>query len=215
MANVFLQFPALVQRFGIVPRHLVHVGAHEGQEVPYYRAAGVGHITLVEPIPELAEKLRADHPDAHVIEAACGSTVGTATLHIPRRSNMATLTTPGPRDGRTRAVTVTVLPLSQIQADAEVPPNIAVIDAQGRELDVLNGADLGDLDLVIVETVTVRDDTMASHYPDVVAHMADAGFVQADAWARDQDWVAQWARGKGQPRTGGQVLDVAFVKVPS
>ena len=31
----------------------MHVGAHEGQEMPFYREAGIGQITLVEPIPAL------------------------------------------------------------------------------------------------------------------------------------------------------------------
>lgn len=36
---------------GLRPRHVLHVGAHLGQEVPHYRAAGIKRIRLVEPTP--------------------------------------------------------------------------------------------------------------------------------------------------------------------
>jgi FkbM family methyltransferase len=36
---------------------IVHVGANEGQEVPVYLAAGVKKIHLIEPIPEISDRL--------------------------------------------------------------------------------------------------------------------------------------------------------------
>lgn len=211
MGNVFAAFPALVERLGLRIEHLVHVGAHLGEEVPYYRAAGVKIVTLVEPNPDLAERLRAEHPPEAVYGMACGRVPGTATLHIPRRTNMATLATPQRADGRTRTVEVDVVPLAMIQAAQKVPPDAAVIDAQGRELDVLAGARLADLALVVVETCTVPDPTMAAPYEAVSAFMAAAGFAEADRWTRDQDWVARWARGRASS-TGGEVRDVAYLK---
>lgn len=212
MGSVFRAFPDLVTRLGLDVRHLVHVGAHQGEEMPYYRQAGVGHVTLVEPIPWLAAKLRADHPDATVVEAACDSTPGRAVLHIPRRTNMATLATPQRRDGHVRALAVEVTTLARIQATAAVPPDAAVIDAQGRELDVLEGADLTALDLVVVEACTVNDPTMAAPYPAVAARMAAAGFTETDRWVRDYTFVARWARGPGQPVQRGEVRDVVFTR---
>jgi FkbM family methyltransferase len=212
VANVFRAFPALLDRLGVEPRHLVHVGAHEGQEVPFYREAGIRRVTLVEPIPELAARLRVEHPDATVVEAACGSAERRAVLHVPRRSNMATLATPQKADGRTSRIEVQVVTLESVQAAAVPPPDMAVIDAQGRELDVLAGADLAALELVVVETCTVDDPTMASPYRDVATVMAGAGFVEAERWVRDYDWVARWARGRNQTGRHGEVRDVVFVK---
>lgn len=212
MGTVFAAFPDLVARLGLRIEHLVHVGAHQGEEMPHYRAAGVGHVTLVEPIPELAERLRADHPDTTVIEVACGSRPGRATLHIPRRTNMATLATPQRADGRTRPVEVQVATLTQIQGVSDPPIDAAVIDAQGRELDVLEGALIDELDLVIVETVTVPDATVAADYGTVSAWMAARGFTEADRWVRDQDWVTRWARGPGQPCRGGEIRDVIYMR---
>lgn len=212
MANVFHQFPALLTELDVEPRHLLHVGAHEGQEVPYYRQAGIEYLTLVEPIPDLATMLRLEHPDARVVEAACGTTDGWAELHIPRLTNMATLQDPQPQDGPTRVIPVPVVTVAELQAETDPQPNMLVVDAQGRELDVLRSAVLDGVDLVVAETVTVPDPTMAALYGEVSAYMLNAGFVEHTRWERDQDWVAEWARGRGQPRTGGRVLDVVFVK---
>lgn len=212
MGSVFTAFPATVDRLGLHIEHLVHIGAHRGEEMPYYREADVRHVTLVEPIPELAERLRNEHPDVTVIEAACGSHWGRATLHVPRRTNMATLAAPQRADGRTRPIEVQVATLAQIQAVSDPPIDAAVIDAQGRELDVLESAIIGELDLVIVETCTAPDPTIAADYDDVAAWMSARGFTEADRWVRDQDWVTQWARGPGQPARGGEIRDVVYIR---
>src|SRR5690606_20881805 len=61
----------LLADLGVEPAGIVHVGAHRGQEVPDYRAAGFGRITLVEPEPRLAERLRHKFPDCEVHETVC------------------------------------------------------------------------------------------------------------------------------------------------
>jgi FkbM family methyltransferase len=205
--NVFAAFPALVARLGVDPAHLVHVGAHEGQEMPFYRAAGFRRITLVEPIPDLAARLRAAYPDAEVVEAACSDRHGTAALHLMRRSNMSTLAAPGRGDRTAGAVRVELVTLATVAPSA----NVAVVDAQGHELAVLAGANLARLDLAVVETCTVADPTMAAGYDQVVAFMHRAGFGEVDRWTRDYQQVARWARGR-TPRDRGEIRDVIFAR---
>ena len=82
MASVFVDFPHLVEKLRIQPTHIIHVGAHRGEEVQFYKEAGAGHITLVEPIPELAELLRDRYEEdatVTVVESACGPAPTTAT----------------------------------------------------------------------------------------------------------------------------------------
>jgi FkbM family methyltransferase len=209
VANVFQAFPALIARLGFTPGHLVHVGAHEGQEMPYYREAGIKRITLVEPIPELAAQLRADHPDSTVVEAACGPAAAHANLHIMQKTNLSTLAAPRRGDRVDHVIAVNVRRLDDIAPDADA----AVIDAQGMELDVLAAAPWPSLRLVIVETSTIHDPTMASSYSTVAALMAGQGFIEADRWVRDYDMVNRWGRGDyGQRATGGEIRDVAFIK---
>lgn len=208
--NVFRNFPALVASLGIDPRHIVHCGAHLGEEVVWYLEAGFRRITLIEPIPDLAAKLRADHRDAEVVECACSDAPGDAVLHLMRRTNMSTLLPPARGDRTAGSIRVSVRRLDDVAPDA----NVAVIDAQGLELAVLRGANLAALDLVVVETCTVPDRTMAAGYDDVVAFMTGRGFALVDYWARDYGFVHRWARGRATQQQG-EVRDLIFAKETS
>lgn len=183
-------------------QHLVHVGAHEGEEVPYYLAAGLPRVTLVEPIPHLAAALRAKYPSVTVVEAACSDAAGVATLHIPTRTNMATLL---PTDGST--VEVELRRLDEVAPDADA----AVVDVQGHEFAVLAAAPWGSLRLLMVETCTVDDPILAPLYDEMVAFMADRGFVEVTRLTRDYDYIQRWAYGR-TTRTGGEVRDVVFAR---
>lgn len=213
MGNVFHAFPELLDRLDVEPRALIHVGAHHGEEFPFYRAAGFeqDQVTLVEPNPAAASLLRTSFPKARVVECACSDEPGEAVLHVMRRTNVSTLVTPDRRDRVTGTVRVKVRTLANVQAEAPGPPNVVVVDAQGLELAVLRGADLAAVDLAVVETCTVPDRTMASGYGDVSAFMAAAGFFEVDRWTRDQDWVSRWARGR-RSTTGGEIRDVVFAR---
>jgi FkbM family methyltransferase len=201
-AELRAAFAALLSQYGI--QHLVHVGAHEGEEVPYYVEAGVQRITLVEPHPKLAAKLRERWPDCEVVEAACSDEAGSATLHVPMRTNMATLL-----DGLEGVIGVEVqtVRLDEIAPDADG----AVIDVQGHELVVLSAAPWDSLRLLMIETCTVDDPTLAPPYDTVVAYMAERGFVEAARLIRDYDWIQRWAYGR-KTDTGAEVRDVVFAR---
>jgi FkbM family methyltransferase len=212
MASVFSGFPHLVSALDVEPRHLIHVGAHKGEEVQFYLEAGMERITLVEPIPELAEDLRQSFPFASVVEAACNAEPGRATLSIMSKTNLSTLGEPQKADTVVREVEVDVVRLDSIQGDA----NIAVIDAQGLEVYVLMGADLIMFDLVIAECSTVFDPTIAASYDELDDFMAAAGFREVNKWARDYQWINRWRRGpkaRHASRERGSVYDVAYARL--
>jgi FkbM family methyltransferase len=185
------------------PRHLVHVGAHEGEEVPYYRAAGIQRITLVEPIPELAARLRGTFVDVQVVEAACSDVDGTAVLTVPARTNMASLV-PGLAG---RQLEVVTRRLDGIAPDADA----LVVDVQGHEFAVLAAAPWDSLRAVVIETCTVDDPTLSPPYDATVEYMAGRGFAELAWFARDYDWIQRWAY-RRTTRTGGEVRDVIFVR---
>lgn len=197
--------PQLLGRLGVKASHVVHVGAHDGEEMPFYEAAKFEKITLVEPDPTLAGRLRAKWPYVEVVEAAAGAKGGKAKLLLMPVSNMNTLVESNFAPVGT--VEVKVVRLKDIAKTA----NVAVIDVQGLELDVLKGADLSRYDVVMVETCTVEDPTMASTYSDVTAHMDANGFEVIEYWTRDYQWVANWGR-KRRPTESGEVRDVVYAK---
>jgi FkbM family methyltransferase len=201
-------FPRLLARLGVEARHVVHVGAHDGEEMPYYESAKFEKITLVEPDPALAHQLRAKWPYVEVIEAAVGLRKHDAVpLYVMPVSNMNTVIATG-LDAPKSIVNVKMVRLRDIAKDA----NVAVIDVQGAELDVLKGADLTRFDLVLVETSTVPDTTMASTYSDVTDYMISQGYEVVEYWTRDYQWVAKWGR-KRHHKDVGEVRDVVYARV--
>jgi FkbM family methyltransferase len=141
--------PGLMAQHGVQPRGVVHVGAHKGEEVSLYRRLGFARIVLVEPHPTLADELR-QLAGVEVVQAACGAQTGTATLYVTEKTMQSSLLPPVRKTVQDR-VTVPVRRLADI-TDHKV--NVAVVDVQGAELDVVAGADLGRLDLVILEAHT-------------------------------------------------------------
>jgi FkbM family methyltransferase len=206
--NVFSKFPEMMAHVGVPAKHLVHVGAHVGQEMPYYHQVGFEQITLVEPIPALAAKLRVLFNDVRVVECACASEPGTRDLHIMNITNLSTLVEPTEVDRVEHTIQVEARRLDEVAPDA----NVIVVDAQGLELDVLESADLSAVELAVVETCTVRDETMAAYYDDVLAYMTQHGFTEVDRWVRDYAWVAKWGRGT-RPTEDGEIRDVVFHRV--
>ena len=185
--------PGLLAGLGIPPRGVVHVGAHTGQEVPLYRAAGFARIVLVEPNPYLAAQLRG-MDGVEVVEAACASAAGTRTLHITERDKLSSLYRPLTRPV-VAAVGVRAYRLADLIDDTV---NVAVIDVQGAELEVVSGAPLDTLDVVVVETHSRSKYAGAPGYAEAVTSMGRLGWRVAAEWPHD-------------PK--GKCRDVAFVKV--
>lgn len=172
---------------GIHRAGIVHVGAHKGQEVPYYRRAGFERIVLVEPNPARADQL--DRlPGVEVHRCAASTRRGGATLHLTRYDTQASILRP---HGRTTAtVEVPTRPLADLQTGC----NVAVLDVQGSELDVLRSADLTALDALVVETCTkVRYDGAATREE---IHDFLAGWTHLGAFEHRQPWLADevWRR---------------------
>jgi len=176
-AWTFGQLPAALAELDVHPKRVLHVGAHLGQEVPHYRAAGIDTITLVEPTPKNAEYLRSTYPDVTVVEVACGSKPGPAMLGIGAGDGAWNTIRPSAGD----AVPVTVVPVYEIQGVADM----IVVDTQGTELDVLDSASLDWLRLVVVEVSTVGSPE-ASSLDDVTAHMRGRGWQLRLLWSHDR-----------------------------
>ncbi len=74
---------ALVAAHGVMPRGVIHVGAHTGDEVPGYLAIGFRHVLLIEADPTLAAGLADRFRDtAAVTVAACAVTDRDGTVDL-------------------------------------------------------------------------------------------------------------------------------------
>lgn len=201
-----------LSKLGLGANHVLHIGGHQGQEVEFYKESGVEKITLVEPIPELAQQLRSKFDGVQVLEYAIGLEEGPKEFHVMNPTNVSTLLEPLSEDRVSRKITVEVKTLENI---TEPDMNLLVVDTQGTELEVLESGKnvLSQFEGVIVETCTVQDKTMASLYDDVVDFMRSQGFHSRVFWPRDYTGVVRFARGpKAEARPGEQIRDVVFTR---
>lgn len=181
-AWTFARLPEVLASHGIPADWVLHIGAHHGEEVEVYRQCGFEQISLVEPDPRSARLLHDRYggdPDITVWAcAAVAEKAGTATLHYAGRTVWSGLRPHPSATGQ--QVTVDTVALNTIQHDA----NVLVIDTQGTELEILSAADLGRLDLVIVET-TRRPGDGAALYDDAVTDMRRRGWQVTEEWVHD------------------------------
>jgi FkbM family methyltransferase len=196
---------AIVERFlDALPPDLalggvIHVGAHEGQEVDAYLARGCTRIVLVEANPEACRVLRerfGGRPEVHIIEAAALDHDGTATLrmHTSRRGStepasilelkrfkeiVRTLATPTTIEVSAARLD-TLLEREGIDAAAFQLLNV---DVQGVELQVLTGAErtLESVDAVLTEVHVVELYAGGASEGDVEAFLAERGFERVAA----------------------------------
>lgn len=193
----------LLDDLGIERAGVVHVGAHRGQEVPEYRSAGFGRIVLIEPEPRLAERLERKFTDCQVIRTAVGARRSQRRkFNVASQRKWSSLVDIPPDQSMTgeRIETVDRIDVEVcILPDVQDGCNVAVVDTQGTEHDVLAAADLDTLDLVIVETVA-------------------PGPVWRPAWRRDEAdaWFAErgWHAVHEFEHTAADVIDVAYAPAP-
>jgi FkbM family methyltransferase len=129
--------------------YFVDVGANEpkfkSQTWPLEEAGWRG--VLVEPLPDLAERLRRERPNSKVFQAACGAPGHAAemTFHVSEGASKSSLA-PYRIGEETKYVgtqQVRVLTLDEILAEAALPRvDFISIDVEGTQLDVLRGLDL-------------------------------------------------------------------------
>lgn len=172
---------------GIEPRGVLHIGAHLGEEIPYYRAAGFTSIHVVEPDPESVEVIRREWAGSDVVvtQRACGRQRRRDTFN---RNELAFFSGLVPRR-RGRARTVDTFDVEVVPAhDLQRGETVVVIDTQGTEIDVLLSVDLAGVELVIIECWDRSDRpkwecAAPLHMAD--KHLNRAGFRRAIRWVYD------------------------------
>lgn len=149
-----LRFMRRLRSLGVDRRGVIHVGAHEAQELPEYLAFGFERQLWIEPQPAIYDRLIAKLPKVPGVKAArvaCGDQPGQATMHVLENNDgmSNSLLEPKlhldeyPQYARGGTFTVNVARLDDVveeQGFKTTDFSLLAIDVQGFELHVLRGA---------------------------------------------------------------------------
>ena len=201
-----LDIAELLQTHRVSVRGLVHVGAHEGEELPAYRRIGDFPIALIEAHPGVHDRLAAimaDQVNVMTVHAAISDREGPVTLRVNINDECNSLLPIGtlsrllPTMVECATVEVPGRTLDGLFADwraagaAIADANVLVSDIQGAELMALEGARsiLPQFDAVILEVSF--DDLYAgcAQVEDIDQFMSRAGFSRvATVSTYHRDW---------------------------
>jgi len=172
---------------GATTGRCVEVGAFDGltYAVTYAFDAIGWDATLVEPVPSLWERAGANRPHARVVNAAlsrAGSS-GTATMrHLTgaalrdeAASHLAATdasATPRPRGAATQTIEVPMTTMDEVLEESPGAIDLAVIDVEGAELDLLDGFDL---DAHGVRVILIEDHSMGADAA-LLEHLTARGY---------------------------------------
>jgi FkbM family methyltransferase len=163
--------------------YCVEVGAYDGMtgSTTYLFEQKGWECLLVEPIPELASKIR-ENRSCRVVNCAVSGREGEATFYVAEHvEQMSTLDmTPGQRDwidevgGSLKEIIVPTRTLDSVLEDASFPRiDFMTIDVEGHEMDVLRGLSLERHR----PRVIILEDNTGSRHSDVKRHMELHGYV--------------------------------------
>ena len=147
-------------------RGCIHVGAHEGQEYPLYKAFGINNLIFYEPLPDNFKKLQANAkswaeeigPKPDLRNIALGNKVGSVEMHLEERGLSSSVLEPAhhleqyPQIEFNEQLEVPITKLDIEEFNRE-DFNFMNVDVQGYELEVLKGAvnTLPYMDLILAE----------------------------------------------------------------
>jgi FkbM family methyltransferase len=186
---VLITVPELAKYWGVSPKGIIHVGAHEAEESTQYKNAKWGNVIWVEAQPDKAELLRNRFlkTEDKVIEAAVWSTSGVPLeLHIMSSSastsllNLGTHLTAHPDISLSHSINIE----TQVLADL-IPDNsnadYLCLDIQGAELEAIKGFGSGLERIRWIYTEVNRDELYENCclVDDLDAYLEDRGFTRA------------------------------------
>lgn len=179
-----MDWPRLLADNNVEARGVCHVGAHEGQEVPLYQQLGFQSIFLVEADPKLAADLESKYGHTNgvtVLPFAVGADSGCLPFHRVLRDQQYNSLLEPINLGNVQKFEVPIWPLRK-WITHEAPVNVLVVDTQGSELQVLEGADLRSIDMIVVEVGTVAKYEGQVMREDVEAYMEAHGWRPVFEW---------------------------------
>ena len=218
---------------------VIHVGAHQGQEVINYRKLGISPIVLIEANPKLVKGLHEKfdtESDIEIIEGAISDTKGKVTFNIAsfdQSSSLLNLKKHAelyPKITYTDAIEVETFTLNQCIADLSKQrsdvskANLLMMDIQGAELMALRGGVkiLEQIDAIQLEVNYAELYEGCPSIWDIDAFLKPLGFIRYETnTPSSPDWgdalyvrrpiIANSNIGN-MGRFGNQILQYAFLR---
>jgi FkbM family methyltransferase len=158
-------YRALFLRHQVQPRGLIHVGAHEGEEIAKYRGAGVERVLFIEGDPATFSRLKQNlgaESDVLCLQQLVSDQPGKVPFHrmtMAQSNSLLPLKMHSqlyPSITEAETIELSTNTLDDTLNSAGIPKtdyNVLVIDVQGAEYKVLLGASetLASIDAVITE----------------------------------------------------------------
>lgn len=149
----FLHPLKLLAGYDLRMKNILHIGAHTGQEAPFYKALGIENVVFVEAIPTVFEKLQknlAAYPAYKGINAVCSEESGkevqfNVSSNEGGSSSMLGLGNHArlyPEISYVETLTLQTVTADDLVAEqcGDAAFDFVVLDTQGAELHVLRGA---------------------------------------------------------------------------
>ncbi len=194
--------PEICATHRISPRGIIHVGAHEGAELPWYQSCGFQKILFIEANPAVFEKLRNNAGDAvgvTVVNRAVTDKAGPIRLHVTnfdQSSSILPLEThlqhyPGIEE--VQSVTVEGTTLDALLEENGLDPaefNFLTMDIQGAELLALRGAPgaLAHIQAIITEVNFEELYRGCAQIDDIDLHLESHRFERVNTYSIHRAW---------------------------
>lgn len=152
MFNMMNNMEMICKKNNIIPRGVIHIGAHEGQELNTYQKMGLKHILMIEANPEVYQRLKNKTralPSVITVNCAITNHNGQGQLHVTSFDQSSSLFPLKhhrkiyPNIVETKTITVEAKTLDTLLQELKLSPkafNLINIDIQGAELLAFKGA---------------------------------------------------------------------------
>ncbi len=166
-------------------KNLIHIGAHEGQEIYYYEQYDFEKIYFVEPIKECVDVIKNKiklKPRYQVFNCALGSEDKIEKFHVADGHDSGSSSLLAPRESDitfSKTIDVEVKKFTSLGLE---DIDTAIIDTQGYEIEVLKGFNkkLNNLNIVIVEFANYEGYINQPTYKKLNKFMKKNNFVPVD-----------------------------------
>jgi FkbM family methyltransferase len=186
----------LIKKYELKFTGIIHVGAHEGQEVDLYERIGVKNIMLFEPIPKIFDKLKNKYYNNYLVfETALGNFNGEVMMNIENSNDCksSSILEPFkhinyyPNIVFTEKINIKITKLDNFLSFSN-KFNVMVIDTQGYELEVLKGGEkfLEKIDNIICEVNNEELYLGCPNVNEIDEYLKKFGFTRVEtSWSWD------------------------------